>query len=120
MAAFKQFEDIEAWHLARKLNQLIWEVVSTGKFGKDFALSDQINRAAGSIMDNIAEGFDSGSDPEFARFLRYSQRSCAEVKSQLYRALDRSHLEQTEFDSLFEMADKVSRKAGSLIRFLTK
>ena len=105
--------------MARDLNQRIWELISSGRFGKDFALGDQINRAAGSVMDNVAEGFDSGSDPEFARFLRYAQRSCSEVQSQLYRALDRSHIVQGEFDGLHALAEKTSAKIGAFIRYLS-
>lgn len=81
-------------------------------------MSDQINRAAGSTMDNIAEGFDSGSDAEFVRFLRYSQRSCSEVKSQLYRAPDRSHIGSPDFETLVGLLDEISGKVGSLIKFL--
>jgi four helix bundle protein len=69
-------------------------------------------------MDNIAEGFDSGTDPEFIRFLGYSQRSSSEVKSQLYRALDRKFINQDEFDSIHELADKAYRKTGALIKYL--
>ena len=119
MASFNRFEDIEGWQLARQLNQRIWALIATGRFGKDFALSDQINRAAGSAMDNIAEGFDGGSDAEFARFLRYSQRSCTEVQSQLYRAIDRGYIAQDEFDTLYALAGQVSSKVGALIRYLS-
>jgi len=120
MAAFRSFEDIEAWQAARQLNQAVWSQISTGAFGKDYALSDQINRSAGSTMDNIAEGFDGGSDAEFARFLRYSQRSCSEVKSQLYRALDRSHISETVFNELIALANEIHKKVGSLIHYLTR
>jgi four helix bundle protein len=119
MASFKRFEDIEAWQLARQMNQRIWGILESGRLGKDFALFDQINRAAGSAMDNIAEGFDGGSDPEFSRFLKYSQRSCSEVQSQLYRALDRGYITQNEFDSLFALSTRISSKVGALIRYLS-
>ena len=105
--------------MARRLNQRVWDLVTCGKFGRDFALSDQLNRAAGSAMDNIAEGFDGGSDPEFVRFLRFSQRSCTEVQSQLYRSRDRGHIEHAEFEELYALAAKVSSKVGGLIRYLT-
>lgn len=120
MAAFRRFEEIEGWQVARKLNSAIWARISSGSFGRDFALCDQINRAAGSIMDNIAEGFDGGSDAEFARFLRYSQRSCLEVKSQLYRALDRSHIDEPALTEFFAMLDEIHAKVGSLINYLSK
>ena len=120
MATIKKFEDIEAWQLARELNKEVWNLISAGSFRKDFALCDQINRAAGSAMDNIAEGFDGGTDAEFVRFLRYSQRSCSEVQSQLYRALDRGHISEAEFDAVFQLSGQVSSKVGSLIRYLAK
>jgi four helix bundle protein len=119
MAAIKRFEEIEGWQLARTLNQRVWALISSGRFGKDFALSDQINRAAGSAMDNIVEGFNGGSDAEFVRFLRYAQRSCSEVQSQLYRAHDRDHVSREEFDVLFELAEQASCKIGALIRYLS-
>lgn len=121
MAAWKQFEDVEAWQAARRLNAQIWALVKEGAFGKDFALVDQINRSAGSTMDNIAEGFDAGSNAEFVRFLRYSQRSCSEVKSQLFRALDRSHIDQATFDTLLIIlitVSEISNKSGGLIKYL--
>lgn len=80
MAGFRRFEEIEAWQVARELNRKVWSLIDSGAFGKDFALSDQLNRSAGSVMDNIAEGFNAGSDAEFVRFLRYSQRSTSEVQ----------------------------------------
>ncbi len=115
---FTRFEEIEAWQVARRLNQMVWELLRNGSFGKDFALVDQLNRSAGSTMDNIAEGFDGGSNAEFARFLSYSQRSCSEVRSQLYRALDRNYIAQTQFDELATLAHEVHRKSGGLIKYL--
>ena len=117
--SWSSFRDIEAWQDARVLNRAIWGLVATLQARKDYALADQINRAAGSTMDNIAEGFDSGSNAEFVRFLRYAQRSCSEVHSQLFRALDRNHLDQRQFDELWEMTDKVRAKTGGIIKRLT-
>ncbi|GAA5483673.1 four helix bundle protein [Haloferula sargassicola] len=116
--AWKTFEEIDAWKLARVLNQRVWDLISEGAFGKDFALADQMNRAAGSAMDNIAEGFDGGSNAEFARFLSYTQRSCSEVRSQLIRALDRNHIDSAAFEELVEMVSTIHRKTGGLIKRL--
>lgn len=89
----ERFEDIEGWKLARELTRMVYDATKGEKLSRDFGLKDQIQRAAGSAMHNIAEGFDGGSDAEFIRFLRYAQRSCTEVKSPLYAALDqRLHL----------------------------
>jgi len=120
MATIRRFEDVEGWQLARQLNREVWNLIASGSFGKDFSLSDQINRSAGSAMDNIAEGFHAGSDAEFVRFLRYSERSAGEVQSQLYRSLDRDHLGESEFQHLYALAEQVKEKVASLIRYLKK
>ena len=84
----KNFEDIKAWQIARTLTGYVYELTRKERFSRDFALRDQIQRAAGSIMHNIAEGFESGSDAEFARFLKMARRSAGEVQSELYLAVD--------------------------------
>lgn len=114
----EKFEDVEAWQIARELCQEVYKVISTGEFLRSFALRDQIDRSSGSVMDNISEGFDSGTDPEFIRFLGYAQRSSSEVKSQLYRALDRQFITQEQFNAIHELADKAYRKIGALIKYL--
>lgn len=113
-----RFEEIEAWQAARELCRALDAVISIGPFAKSYALKDQIDRASGSAMDNIAEGFDGGSNAEFTRFLAYAQHSCTEVKSQLHRAIDRKFIDQKEFDTLYELADKTHRKIGAFIRYL--
>jgi four helix bundle protein len=113
-----RFEDIEAWQLARQLCGRIHERCSSGAFARDFALRDQIDRASGSVMDNIAEGFDGGSHAEFARFLSYAQRSCTEVQSQLYRALDRNHIDRSSFDQLYGETSLIRAKIGAFIKYL--
>ncbi len=83
-----RFDQIEAWQLARELTQKVYRLTSKGKFVADFGLKGQIQRASSSSMNNIAEGFDADSNTEFLRFLRYAKRSCSEVQSELYIALD--------------------------------
>ena len=83
-----RFENIEAWQLARELTRKVYQLTKKPKFSKDYGLKDQIRAAAGSSMHNIAEGFDSKTNPDFIRFLGYAQRSCTEVQSELYVALD--------------------------------
>lgn len=116
--SIQRFEEIEGWQLARALTNAIYDVATVGEFARDFGLKDQITRAAGSSMHNIAEGFDSGTNPEFVKFLRYAQRSCTEVKSQLYLALDRRYITQTQFDQIYQQADKTHAKIGGFIRYL--
>jgi len=112
------FEDIDAWKCARELARQVYACTAGRDFRKDFGLRDQIQRAAGSVMHNIAEGFDSGSDVEFIRFLRYAQRSCTEVQSELYVALDQKYVTEQQFQTLFGQTEKVRAKIGGFIKYL--
>jgi four helix bundle protein len=114
----RRFEDIEGWRMARELTRGVYAVAMEGAFRQDFGLRDQITRASGSVMHNIAEGFDGGSNAEFVKFLRYSQRSCCEVQSQLYVALDCRYVTQAQFDGLYELAARTHAKIGGFIRYL--
>ena len=115
-----RFEDIESWQLARELTKFIYNAVKERAFSKDYGLRDQICRASLSVMSNIAEGFNSGSNREFARFLSYGQRSCAEVQSQLYVALDQKYIVKDDFHQIYELAAKTSSKIGAFIKYLKK
>jgi len=110
----ERFEDLMAWQKARKLTQVIYQVSRRGAFAKDFGLSGQIQRAAVSIMANIAEGFERGGRGEFHQFLSTAKASCAEVRSQLYVAFDVGYLDQAEFDHLLAQAEEVARIIGGL------
>ena len=92
---FSCIEEIKAWKLARQLAKEIWIDTQQGTFAKDWKLKDQINDAAGSIMDNIAEGYGRGGNKEFSNFLSMARGSAQEVKSQLDRAYDRQHLSRS-------------------------
>jgi four helix bundle protein len=116
--AIKSFEEIEGWKLARELTQSVYTLTRGERFCKDFGLVDQIRRASGSVMHNIAEGFDSGSDAEFMRFLGYSQRSATEVKSHLFVALDQAYITEQEFVDAFHKATRVHAVVGGFIRYL--
>lgn len=110
----EKFEDLIAWQKARVLTQMIYEVTRSESFARDYGLSGQIQRAAVSIMSNIAEGFERGSPSNFHRFLVMAKASCAEVRSQLYVALDTGYLEQNDFKRLMDSANEVSRVIGGL------
>jgi four helix bundle protein len=97
---YKKFEELPCWQLARELCKSVFELINISKIKKDFSLRDQMWRSAGSTMDNIAEGFDDRSTPEFIRFLGYSQRSCSELKAvvdmkPVFEAQSLSYLELT-------------------------
>jgi four helix bundle protein len=116
----ERFEDIQAWQKARELARMVYGVTGRGTFGRDYGLHDQIRRAAGSVMANVAEGFDAGSDTEFVRFLRYARRSASEVQSHLYVALDQSYVTQAQFDQMYQTAAEAKRLIGGFIRYLEK
>jgi four helix bundle protein len=119
MAGIERFEDIEAWKTARELVQQIYKITNQGMFVKDYGLRDQIRRAAVSIMANIAEGFDSGSDREFIKFLGYALRSTTtEVQSHLYVSFDQNYISKGEFDSLYRVTVKVKNLISRFVRYL--
>ena len=119
MATVTKFEELETWQLARALTNEIFELFSNSEqFSRDYKLKDQINGYSGSVMDNIVEGFERGGRNEFINFLSYSKGSAGEVKSQLYRALDRKYILKEQFDNLYEKADIVGKKIGSFINYL--
>ena len=109
-----RFEDIVAWQKARELTRQIYEVSRVGALAKDFGLAGQLQRAAVSIMSNIAEGFDRAGRAEFRHFLLTAKGSCAELRSQLYVALDVGYLDQAKFEKLSALADEVARVLGGL------
>jgi four helix bundle protein len=110
----EKFEDLIAWQKSRELTRCIYEITRKEAFSKDFGLSAQIQRCAVSIMSNIAEGFERGARAEFHHFLVIAKGSCAELRSQLYIALDVGYISQAEFDRLTGMAVEVARILGGL------
>jgi four helix bundle protein len=120
MATIKKFEDVEAWKVARDLCNKIGAVIDSGSFKKSYRLIGQIEGSSGSIMDNIAEGFERGTRSEFIQFLGYSKGSCGELRSQLYRAFDRKYISQQQFDDFYIMAVRISAMLQKLIEYLQK
>src|SRR5205823_4543280 len=111
----KRFEDLIAWQKARELTREIYLVTRLPGFARDFGLTGQIQRASVSIMSNIAEGFGRASAREFHRFLTMAKSSCAEVRSELYVAIDVNHIEPSVFERLYLKAEEVGRILGGLI-----
>ncbi len=110
----ERFEDLVAWQKARVLTCEIYKVTGKGRFARDHGLAGQIQRAAVSVMSNIAEGFERGSATEFHRFLWIAKGSCAEVRSQLYVAQDIGYVNRDEFHTLLMSAEEVGRIIGGL------
>ena len=110
----EKFEDLIAWQKARKLTGRIYRTTNEGAFARVFNLKDQIRRAAVSVMSNVAEGFERNSAAEFHRFLVMAKGSCAELRNQLYIALDVAYIQVEEFESLMSEAVEVGRIIGGL------
>ena len=110
----ERFEELIAWQKARALTRDVYELTRYGSFSKVFGLKDQIRRAAVSIMSNIAEGFERGRPSEFHQFLSMAKASCAELRSQLYTALDAGYISEALFNELMTKAVEVGRIIGGL------
>jgi four helix bundle protein len=120
MATIRSFEELEVWKKARMISREIFKATMSESFFKDFALKDQINRASGSIMDNVAEGFERGGRKEFIQFLSYAKGSAGEVKSQLYRAMDHEHIDKETFQKFQSEISEIGKMLAGLMRYLNK
>lgn len=116
----ERFEDVRAWQQARELTNLVYDLTEQSNFARDFRLRDQIRGAAGSIMHNIAEGFDDGSDAEFIHFLKYSRRSASEVQSEIYLALDRKYVSEKDFQRVYDMATTTKKSINAFVAYLRR
>jgi len=118
MSTIKKFEDLEVWKVARELCQDIFKLTLQDAFSKDFGLKDQIRGSSGSVMDNIAEGFERDGTREFVQFLSVSKGSCGESRSQLYRALDHKYITTEQFELLSQKTIDLGRKISNLMIYL--
>ena len=118
MSTITRFEDLEVWQLARLLANKMYQLSQTGDFNKDYKLRDQINGSSGSVMDNIAEGFERKGNREFIQFLSIARGSVGETRSQLYRMLDRKYISESEFDQLIDQTIEITKKLSGLIKYL--
>ena len=120
MPKIERFEDLHSWQKARQMANAIYDLTDKPRFAKDALLCRQIRDAAGSVMHNIAEGFDAGTRPEFIRFLKIARRSASEVQSQLYLALDRKYITQAELANAYDLATEAKRLINGMITYLRK
>ncbi len=112
------FEDLEIWKLSRTLSKDIYQITNSQEFKSDIRFCSQIRAAVGSIMDNIAEGFEREGKKEFIQFLYVAKGSCGEVRSQLYRATDAGYISTEQCNSLLTQTKKVGSKISNMIRYL--
>ena len=115
---YKRFEELPCWKKARELCPAVYELINLPGFRKDFGFRNQIWDASGSVMDNIAEGFEDRSTKEFVKFLGYSQRSCSEVQSQLYRAIDCGYINKKQFESVYELTSECRKQIKGFRKYL--
>lgn len=118
MATIFRFEDIVSWQEARKLNRKIGELIKEDRFKGIYPLVNQVLRSGGSVMDNIAEGFERNGKREFIQFLSVSKASCGELRSQLYRMKDLEIITNKEFEELKEQTLRISFLIQRLINNL--
>jgi len=118
MATINNFEDLEIWQRAREICKDINTIIKYKEFSKDFGLVRQINDSSGSVMDNIAEGFEREGNKEFIQFLSFSKGSCGECRSQLIRAYDRNYISEAEFKSIYEKLMEESIKIKNFMNYL--
>ena len=118
MATILRFEDIDGWKMARELTKDVYSITANGSFAHDYGLRDQIRRAAVSVMSNIAEGFERDGNKEFCNFLSIAKGSVAEVRSQLYVALDQGYISESEFQTIYVKANDNGRVIAGLMKYL--
>jgi four helix bundle protein len=120
MATVLKFEDLEVWQLGRELYQKVGTLIDKNAFKNNYRLIGQIEGSSGSVIDNIAEGFERGTRAEFIMFLGYAKGSCGELRSQLYRILDRNYIVQEVFEELHSLTMRISSMLQKLIMYLQK
>lgn len=118
MATYTNFEDLEVWKLSREYCSEIYEIIETTSLKNNWKLRDQIDGASGSIMDNIAEGFERGGTKEFIQFLGFSKGSCGETRSQLYRIFDRGFIDENKLKYLVTKSQQISKQINGFIKYL--
>jgi four helix bundle protein len=115
----QRFEELDIWKNARILCVKIRDLSANTSFSKDYSLKDQILRSSGSVMDNIAEGFERDGKKEFIQFLYIAKGSLGETRSQLYRCFDTNHISEEEFKNLLDDCLNLSAKIKNFINYLT-
>jgi four helix bundle protein len=116
----KSFEDLIAWQKSKELSLMVYRVSSSGEFARDYSLKDQIRRASVSAMSNIAEGFERYSPKEFRHFLAIARGSAAEVRSQIYLAMELDYLTNEEARSMIDLCNEIGRIIAGLRRSLER
>ncbi|MFT4016373.1 MAG: four helix bundle protein [Agriterribacter sp.] len=120
MPTILKFEELEIWKQSRMLSLKIFQITQKEVFSREYKFKEQIKSSVGSVMDNIAEGFDRSSRLEFLNFLGIAKGSCGEVRSQLYRAFDQQYISEKEFDETVSQYEQLSTKIAAFMNYLNK
>jgi four helix bundle protein len=120
MAAVREFEEYECWKRARELTNAVYKVTRDNKSMRDYAFTDQIRRASISVMNNIAEGHERGSNRDFVKFMYIARGSAGEVRNMLYIGFDQGYLDQSAFDKLEDISRQTAKACYGLIKYLSK
>ena len=120
MATIQRFEDLEIWKKSRILSDKVYPLTFRDPIADDFRMKDQMRGSVGSIMDNIAEGFERGSKFEFINSLTIAKGEIGELKAQFYRCLDNNYIAQQMFAELYNLADELTKMITSFISYLNK
>lgn len=120
MATIKRFEDLEIWQEARKLSKEIIGISNQTGLKTDFRPRNQIKTSSGSVMINIAEGFERDGNIEFRQFLSVAKGSAGEARSQLYRVFDNDYISSERLEVLRGEYEVLSKKISNFMTYLNK
>ena len=120
MATIRKFEDLEIWQLARQLSQQVLFISKNTELKNDYRFKDQIKASSGSVMDNIAEGFERDGNVEFRQYLSIAKGSFGEVRSQCYRLFDSEYIAEEKMVELVTECEQISKRIANFISYLNK
>jgi len=115
-----KFEELDCWSVARELTSYVYRITRAESCRRDYGYVDQMRRAAVSVMNNVAEGFDRGSNKDFIRFLYIARASAAEVRSMTYVGIDQGYISESEFNDLQDLCRRCGGLSWGLIKSLKK